>query len=82
MEWQPIETAPRDQNVIVCRPYPFGDGRRVCIARYDDDACNKNPRPYWRSSGQWASKTQDRLSLPTHWTPLPEPPECGEAVRT
>jgi len=61
-EWFPIETAPKD-------------GRRILIAGHYD--CIR-----WTAIGAWAEgefhSEPDKFSplrFPTHWMPLPEPPE-------
>lgn len=65
MEWQPIETAPKDgTEILVCAPsHGKGPGQFVVIVTFLD--------------GEW---TTDRNSFdhsiwpPTHWMPLPHPP--------
>jgi len=53
--WLPIETAPKDGNVLL----------------YDDSVI-------W--VGTWKNKKRigDYLYNPTHWQPLPEPPEMND----
>ena len=67
-EWQPIETAPRDGTwVLVC-----GNGWAVTTAWY---AMNERVgKAYWKADTEW---DDDYLAdrLPTHWMPLPEPPQ-------
>lgn len=62
-DWRPIETAPGDQRAILC----FNQVMGVFIARKWDEhdyTCID-----WNGvSGKWYPK-------PTHWMPLPEPPE-------
>lgn len=62
-EWQPIETAPRDEFVIVMSLNEDGQPAHVQQGRF------------FTAIGQWVmtfgnSRTPD----PTHWMPLPEPP--------
>ena|SRR5579872_1661857 len=57
-QWQPIETAPIDEEVLVF------DGDEILIAYKNDDG-------YWIHS---YTPSTERL-LPSHWMPLPEPPE-------
>lgn len=73
MEWQPIETAPKDGSVILTGSYleeysgeyePIKTGRMEWaqeFARFDGG---------WRSTGWYSG-----LLSPTHWMPLPEPPK-------
>ena len=59
MEWQPIDTAPKD-------------GRNVLV--FDGE-----PEPYiawWHlTNAEW--RASDGAVSPTHWHPLPPPPEEG-----
>ena len=75
MEWQPIETAPKDRTILVYgQPSNLkvnGDvlvtyrAPLVCTAAWDelDDA-------YVVTGGSWLGPFVD----PTHWMPLPKPP--------
>lgn len=74
MDWQPIETAPKDGRTILV----FDDGEVVTVKwRYDD-----------RWGGAWGSEDyiqdgsiyDDALIAhsPTHWMPLPDPPQGVE----
>jgi hypothetical protein len=45
MTWQPIETAPKDQLIMLWRPEFHG----CDIGRSDKDQYAKKPSPYWRS---------------------------------
>ena len=62
MEWQPIETAPKSESILVGRaPY------YVDQAQWDDDT--------WMAIGG-KCKTGNFLGYePTHWMPLPESPK-------
>ena len=60
--WQPIETAPKDEYVLA-----FEDGE-FYKARYD------SAEEYWQSCcGQPVVYDPQ----PTHWMPLPQPPEAS-----
>jgi len=61
MEWQPIETAPKDGTVIIVREYREGGGL-VDEGRYDEDEYGK---------GRWRIKSC--FLTPTHWMPLQTP---------
>ena len=63
-EWQPIETAPRDGAwfIAVATAKGWGATRIVCY-RYPDDRL-----PTHGEGNVWPS-------APTHWMPLPKPPE-------
>lgn len=64
MEWQPIETAPKDGTAVLCfwTRSVYVDGRAYAIAQ-----CH---------SGTWVSVDDDEVEYwePTHWMPLPPPP--------
>lgn len=61
MEWQPIETAPKGERVLVYFPRT-GRKEAMIIAA-------SNP-----TGSQWWAKHIGNL-FPTHWMPLPEPPK-------
>jgi hypothetical protein len=73
MEWQPIETAPKDGVwILVSCPEKIGNvqGTGMAIAR---------AAPHELSG--WEMDNYDSLgwtplfNAPTHWMPLPEPPD-------
>lgn len=66
MDWQPIETAPKNGTWILVAfkrntydPWPTRTGEAIYTGR-----C-----PYWRIHG-----SSYHPSFVTHWAPLPEPP--------
>jgi hypothetical protein len=78
-DWQPIETAPKDGQMIILYPnwrivwWEFGDEEwmydAVPIEMMNGEAvisCRKEPGPLYC---RYANDVQ-----PTHWMPLPEPP--------
>lgn len=72
-EWQPIETAPRDGTLIIIAYKVFGR-YRVYPASYgvggfvDSDFA-------WGILDHDGSTNAVKTGEPTHWMPLPEPPE-------
>lgn len=58
--WRPIETAPRDGTMILVGRWDQG------LATVYGDHWAEDPGCWYDSSG---------LFEPTHWMPLPEPPE-------
>jgi hypothetical protein len=66
--WQPIETAPKDGTTILV--WRWG---RVALTKWDPDGYVKNKRPYWADFVM--GKTRAQNTPPTHWMPLPDPPE-------
>ena len=62
MTWQPIETAPKDgREVLVAVDKSYTGGVLVALWCAHDEA--------WKD---WDLDTWE----PTHWMPLPEPPEA------
>ena len=59
-QWQPIETAPKDANVLV-----FDSDRNVVGEAFFDHA----------ESDCWVWADEMLVSDPTLWMPLPQPPE-------
>jgi hypothetical protein len=61
--WQPIGTAPKNGDCILVFDFHY-DGAGMCVV-------------YWDQERGWVS-TEDSLTshaVPTHWMPLPEPPD-------
>lgn len=65
MNWQPIETAPKDygKNVLL-----FGNGPNTWQSSYVGCWYEKDGVYGWHSLGEG-------MMSPTHWMPLPEPPK-------
>lgn len=69
MDWQPIDTAPKD-------------GTKLLLARYVGNPLHDSAL-WWMAAGAWSEKyqnwndtnTPDAFVCPTHWMPLPEPPK-------
>ena len=65
MDWQPIETAPKDgRPILTYMPGERGGFVNVQTYRGGEDK--------WCNAGE--SKRR-RMQQPTHWMPLPSPPE-------
>jgi len=73
MEWQPIDTAPKETIVLV---YGYWDGELnegdkvpdVWRAKFEFDL-------WWIDGGEYYSQY---VRNPTHWMPLPNPPVLME----
>ena len=74
MKWQPIETAPKDGTSILVYP-PTWKTKRAAIAKWNPNRYAKNPKGYWERDDDMQRVTISRGATPTHWMPLPEPPE-------
>lgn len=64
-DWQPIETAPRDGTIILA--YDPACHPDVYTVRFEHE--------HWAIADAEAFST---LTNPTHWMPLPSPPEIGK----
>ncbi len=62
-EWQPIETAPKSEEVIVAMTCESSGQHWVTAATQEED-------------GRWFN-VGDGLLCPHHWQPLPPPPEAA-----
>lgn len=63
MTWHPIETAPLDGTSVL-----VAEGRAVGEAKYYE-------RDGWRWAGNDPTDSWGSTVYPTHWQPLPMPPE-------
>ena len=72
MSWQPIETAPKDKQILLYRPSAV-EWWQVAPGEYDNDMYGKR-QPFWYCDMAFVTKTQAKRCPPTHWQPLPEPP--------
>jgi hypothetical protein len=81
MEWQPIETAPRDGSELLgWFPYHAraDTGGSVFVIRWNNERHHNKPKPHFSASG-WAWGVLDlRRHQPTHWMPLPARPESAK----
>lgn len=68
-KWRPIDTAPKDGTEILA--YWSGSGT-MRVLYYADQESELGMR--------WADEN-DYWSSPTHWTPLPNPPEAVQHKR-
>ncbi len=64
MEWQPIETAPKDgTTILICKP----GMKTPWMAKWEEMR---------RAPDRWSAIGLGRCPFdPTHWMPLPSPPE-------
>jgi hypothetical protein len=66
--WQPIETAPKETSILIAR---FSTEPACYRVAYYDDAANPYP---WHVEDA-AQGFNHHWQWPTHWMPLPSPPE-------
>lgn len=81
MDWQPIETAPRwtpkpGQNIALGRPEMLlgWRGSDTIALGYWEPARDENGGWDQTGGGRWWSKNGPYAD-PTHWMPLPDPPQ-------
>jgi hypothetical protein len=69
MNWQPIETAPKDEDYLLL----LFNGRTT-VGGWTPKRTLSSGRHTWeRPAGWWTQ--DDSGHSPTHWMPLPEPPK-------
>jgi len=76
MSWKLIDTAPKNGESVLVYPPTWG-GKTASIARWDDDHFAKKPKPYWRRDDDMNRASCSRSTPPTHWMPLPAPPDAN-----
>jgi hypothetical protein len=70
-DWQPIETAPKDATAVLLWP-----DIPVCI--YRGNAPAEIVLGYYLPvDREWYNPERQHTFDPTHWMPLPEPPQEG-----
>jgi len=72
MEWQPIETAPKNTHVIIGCSGSASQEARWLHARVVGDG-NEG---WYSSDSDVTGYNSWRVNPPTHWMPLPPPPEA------
>ena len=86
MEWQPIETAPKDGTKVDLL-YPYPRGRTIdCWWENEGPLAGfwlQRNRPKWKNGellpeGEWDIATLPNMQ-PTHWMPSPPLPPSGSA---
>lgn len=79
-EWQPIETAPEDQSVLIYIPNAEHYGEGVYRALRKETV--KKGVFIWMTTGlRHGSDLLRRDYQPTHWMPLPDPPVSEDSKR-
>lgn len=74
MDWQPIETAPKDGTKIL--GYSHG-------GKFNFQGCVETVGRHWGvlsynpNVNEWDLNNYGSKHLPTYWQPLPEPPQEG-----
>lgn len=70
-EWHPIETAPKDGTRILILDQDWNQNLVVFVARWAPHGLHPDALGFWYEAHEerWCA------SQPSHWMPLPEPPE-------
>ena len=73
-QWQPIETAPRDERarIELWIPEPTGPGYPT-HGHWNSDHRARRPRPFWYYESTPSARDM-RDWQPTHWRPEADPP--------
>ena len=70
MTWQPIETAPTNESVLIFQPNWDHYGHGVYRAIHVDMGTGKR----WMTTAWACGRDLGADAIPTHWMPLPAPP--------
>lgn len=77
--WLPIETAPKDSTHITVGTFPASPGHITITTAHWFDSCAVGAKS---GIGEWAlsvnfdgDRSSHGVEKPTHWRPLPAPPE-------
>jgi hypothetical protein len=77
-EWQPIETAPEGEHILLYwQSGERGNGGMECAMIFREDPISPTGMSFWTHGGpnagiDWEPRDGEQ---PTHWMPLPEPPK-------
>ena len=75
-EWQSIETAPKDgEPVLIWKPDERMVGEYMMAAYWCDVQDGFVPVGGYHKQGYRSTVTETDQGYPTHWMPLPAPPE-------
>ena len=65
MEWQPIETAPKDRPILLAAWVANGPYYVLEVGWWEEQDLWEDTRGYWSTPSDGTA---------THWMPLPKPP--------
>ena len=70
--WQPIETAPTNERILLAYQNPVFTGVKVITGAYEKDTYSNKPKPYWKHDlYRLSGVSATRSNQPTHWMPIP-----------
>jgi hypothetical protein len=67
-DWQSIETAPRDGTAVLCWPFNYS-------SLFEGKAEPEIVIGFFSEDDWWCESTVAKTFDPTHWRPLPTPPQ-------
>ncbi len=67
-DWQPIETAPTDGTAVLCWPFTYS-------SLFEGKAEPEIVIGFFSEDDWWCESTVAKTFDPTHWRPLPTPPQ-------
>jgi len=70
-KWQPIETAPKNESVLIFIPNAEHYGPGI----YRGMLVDMGTGPHWDANALHMGRSCGWGNQPTHWMPLPEPPQ-------
>ncbi len=70
-EWRNIETAPKDRNILIV------GGKTSLDDGYEGTIDHPVIAAWWRGAWKSHSMRTNEVCFPTHWKPLPDPPEVS-----
>lgn len=72
MNWQPIETAPKDGTRVLLywAAATLSNQPFFACGRWNDDRYNKKPRPYWDGDMAHNGKREYQQNPPTLWAEI------------
>jgi hypothetical protein len=77
-DWQPIETAPKDGTYILLFVRTSWGGPEIHKACWEDNTYDVKCEAWCiANSTDRDYNTSDEVECPTHWMPLPAPPEAA-----
>lgn len=80
-DWQPISTAPKGAKFERPMVLLYCPVAGVVRGHWDGDEYGRPPRPHWTNdSAHLWGKVRTRADQPTHWMPLPSPPEAARGT--
>jgi hypothetical protein len=77
MTWRSIkdDPPPMDEIILLYRPGAVS-WMVVAPGKWDAQSFNKKPNPFWDCWLKIGGAYESRKWPPTHWMPLPEPPDA------